>query len=148
MAATEIERFVRGTLGCRCPDEVFSSISIRQIQPIGRRLAHTELLVGSRLLIQVLEAPQQADAAGWLEQIVADGRAARDRHGYNRYRLVLVMPATVGQAIDRNDLGARFARASTGDEHAHLHLLTPDQLPPSLRRPTSEPSASAANCRT
>jgi hypothetical protein len=144
--ATEIERFVRGTLGCGCPDEVFLSMSIRQVRPVGRVLPHTELLVGSRLLIQVLEAPQQGDSPGWLEQVVGDGRAARDRHGYNRYRLVLVVPASVGPTTDRDDLGARFARASAGDERAHLHLLTRDQLPPSLRPPSI--SASAANSRT
>ncbi len=142
--ATEIERFVRGTLGCRCPDEVFRSISIRQLRPIGRRLAHTELLVGSRLLIQVLEAPLEAESNSWLEQVVGDGRAARDRHGYNRFRLVLVVPASAGNAIDRDALGARFARATTGDERAHLHLLTQDQLPLSLHPPAHRPPAPSA----
>jgi hypothetical protein len=138
--ASGIERFVRDTLGCGCPDEVFDSISIRKIPTVAGRSAHTELLVGSRLLIQVLEAPRDTSDAGWLERVVADGRAVRDRNGYNRYRLVLVVPAPGGTAIDRNDLSNRFARASTGDDRAHLHLLTSDQLPASLHPPATGPS--------
>lgn len=148
MNASDIARFVRSTLGCGCPDEVFRSISIRRVQAAPGRPAHTELLVGSRLLIQVLEAPHDAIAAGWLELTIADGRAARDRHGYNRYRLVLVVPAVAGTTVDRLDLSARFARASAGDDRAHLHLLTSEQLPASLRPPANAPSTPDANAWT
>lgn len=145
VSTADIEHFVRGTLGCGCPDEVFRSVSIRQVQPVAGRSSHTELLIGSRLLVQVLEAPREATATGWLERVVADGRAARDRYGYNRYRLVLVVSASPGTAVDRNELSVRFARASTGDDRAHLHLLAADQLPASLRPPATGPSTSGSD---
>jgi hypothetical protein len=141
---TDIEHFVRGTLGCGCPDEVFRSVSVRRLPPVIGRIAHTEILVGSRLLIRVLEAPD--DAAGeWLERAVADGRATRDRCGYNRFRLVLVAPASKLRTIDREGLDARFARAPARDERVHLHLLDEDQLPESLRvAPPPETTAGIA----
>jgi hypothetical protein len=129
MDSADVEQFVRGTLGCSCPDEVFRSMSMRRVPSVADRPAHTELLVGSRLLIRVVEAPADPAVSGWLERLVADGQAARDRHGYNRFRLVVVVRAPGGP----NGLEARFARAATGDERAHLHLLAEAQLPASLR---------------
>jgi hypothetical protein len=142
--SSDIERFVRGTLGCGCPDEVFHSISMRQIEPDTLRSAYIELLIGSRLLIQIFEVPRDPSAGDWLERAVADGRAARDRHGYHRYRLVLVAPAAARSTVDHAGLDARFARSSTGDERAHLHLLTLDQLPASLRPPAARPPVGSA----
>jgi hypothetical protein len=131
----DVEHFVRGTLGCGCPDEVFRSVSMRQVPPVARQMAHTEILIGSRLLIRVVDEPSDPAAGEWLERLALEGRAARERHGYNRFRLVIVASAPTLAADRRADLAARFARASAGDERAHLHLLTADQLPESLRAP-------------
>lgn len=133
MDRVDIEHFVRGTLGCSCPDEVFRSISVRHVPRIADRPAYIELLVGSRLLIRVFEAPSDPAAAGWLERLVADGRSARDRHGYNRFRLVIVARAPGEITSGRGGLDSRFERAATGDERAHLHVLGRAQLPDSLR---------------
>ena len=124
-----IESFVRGTLGCSCPDEVFHSISIARLPALAARPPVLQLLVGSRLLIHIVTLPAGAAVNGWLEQLAAQGRATRDRHGYNRFRLVL---ATSAAAPLRGDLEARFARATGNDQRAHLHLIGSDRLPPAL----------------
>jgi hypothetical protein len=124
-----IERFVRGTLGCRCPDEVFQSISIDRLPALAARPPVLQLLVGSRLVIHVVTLPAGAAVNGWLEQLAAQGRATRERHGYNRFRLVVATPEA---APLRADLEARFARATGNDDRAHLHLIDPDRLPPAL----------------
>ena len=125
----DIERFVRGTLGCGCPDEVFRTVSLSRLPAVPGRPAVLQLLIGSRLLIHVAAAPAEPSAAGWLEQLAANGRAARDRHGYNRFRLVVVGVVTAAPAAE---LEARFARALARDERAHLHLLDAAQLPAQL----------------
>jgi len=125
----DIERFVRGTLGCGCPDEVFRTVSLSRLPAVPGRPAVLQLLIGSRLLIHVAAAPAEPSAAGWLEQLAANGRAARDRHGYNRFRLVVVGVVTTAPAAE---LEARFARALARDERAHLHLLDAAQLPAQL----------------
>jgi hypothetical protein len=125
----DVERFVRGTLGCGCPDEAFRTVSVSRLPGVPGRPAVLQLLVGSRLLVHVASVPQDAQAADWIEQLAANGRAARDRHGYNRFRLVVVgaCPATRS-----GELEARFERAVARDERAHLHLLGTHQLPDAL----------------
>lgn len=124
-----IERFVRGTLGCGCPDEVFQSIAISRLPAAAGRPPLVQLLVGSRLLIHVVAMPVDTALGDWLEQLAASGRAARDRHGYNRFRLVISSPPS---AAPPRGIAERFARAVTGDAHAHLHLLRTDELPSEL----------------
>ena len=125
----DIERFVRGTLGCGCPDEVFRTVSVSRLPAVPGRPSVLQLLIGSRLLIHVAAAPAEPSAAGWLEQLAANGRAVRDRHGYNRFRLVIAAEAT---GRDAAGLEARFARVLARDERAHLHVLEPGQLPEAL----------------
>jgi hypothetical protein len=125
----DIERFVRGTLGCGCPDEVFRTVSVSRLPAVRDRPPVLQLLIGSRLLIHVAVAPADSSAADWLEQLATNGRSARDRHGYNRFRLVI---ATVAPGCTVAGLDARFARALARDERAHLHVLDAAQLPAEL----------------
>ncbi len=131
-----IEHFVRSTLGCGCPDEVFQSIAISRSPAAAGRPPIVQLLVGSRLLIHVAAPPPGSPANGWIEQLAANGRAMRDRHGYNRFRLVIASPAPLRPV---RDIEERFARAVVGDEKAHLHWVGHEQLPAGLELPT--PSA-------
>lgn len=132
----DIEHFVRGTLGCGCPDEVFHSIAISQLPGVAGRPPIAQLLVGSRLLIHVLRPPVGQAVNGWIEQLAANGRAARDLHGYNRFRLVIASPTPPASA---REIQERFARAIVGDDRAHLHIIGNDQLPAGLELPA--PSA-------
>jgi hypothetical protein len=126
---SDIERFVRGTLGCGCPDDVFRTVSVSRLPAVPGRPPVLQLLIGARLLIHVTEAPRNPPAADWIEQLAANGRAARDRHGYHRFRLVIAGAVPGGTVAD---LAARFARAVASDERAHLHVLEPSQLPAAL----------------
>ena len=128
----EIEHFVRVTLGCSCPDEVFRSIAISRLPAAAGRPPIVQLLVGSRLLIHVVAPPEREPANGWIEQLAANGRAARDRHGYNRFRLVL---AAAAPPASTRRLADRFTRAVTGDDKAHLHFVDRDALPAGLEPP-------------
>jgi hypothetical protein len=127
-----IEHFVRRTLGCSCPDEVFQSIAVSHLPAVAGRPPTVQLLVGSRLLIHVVAPPAAIPGNGWIEQLAAHGRGARDRHGYNRFRLVIASPVPPDSL---RDLQERFARAIVGDEKAHLHFVGQDQLPAGLELP-------------
>jgi hypothetical protein len=132
MNGPALEQFVRGTLGCACPDEVFRSVSVRLVPAAAGRPAFTEVLIGSRLLIRLVALPAEPAAPDWLEQLATDGRATRDRHGYNRFRLVIAAPADDLSPERTGGLQARFARATAGDERTHLHLLAQARLPAEL----------------
>jgi hypothetical protein len=127
-----IEHFVRSTLGCGCPEEVFQHLVVSRLPPIAGRPPIVQLQVGSRLLIHVVPSPDGAATSGWIEQLAANGRAARDRHGYNRFRLVITSLAPLASA---REIEERFARAILGDEKAHLHFVGSEQLPADLATP-------------
>jgi len=124
-----IEHFVRGTLGCGCPDEVFQHLVVSRLPPIAGRPPIVQLQVGSRLLIHVVAPPADAASGGWIEQLASNGRAARDRHGYNRFRLVIASPVV---PLPSRDLEDRFARAIVGDDKVHLHVVDRGELPAGL----------------
>lgn len=121
---TAIERFVRGTLGCQCPDEVFQHVEAGPL-PAGAGSGR-RLLIGGRLLIHVIQAPQHLDEPDWLERLAAAGRDERDRLACNRFRLVVATPPGAGGPIA---LQERFTRALGSDDRAHLHLVAADRLP-------------------
>ena len=121
-----VEQFVRNTLGCRCPDEVFRSIAVRTDTLPGGEPPFRRLVIGDRLLVYVLAlrpGPASADA---VEALAALGRADRDDRGYNRFRLVLAASTderVPGAIIDG------FAKVVAGDARAHLHLVSNRELP-------------------
>lgn len=140
-----ITHFVRGTLGCGCPDEVFDSIAVEPVVPTTDGLPVLQLLIGSRLLIQLVAPPHDATAAGWIERLATAGRAARDRHGYNRFRLVVVTSA--GHALPA-DLAERFVRLAANDERSHLHVVAQDHLPEALSVALAAVSSASDAART
>ena len=141
----DVEHFVRGTLGCGCPDEVFRSIFISRLPAVAGRPPILQVLVGSRLLIHIVSPPTLEPANGWIEQLAANGRATRDRHGYNRFRLVVASPAPLASARAFAD---RFARTVVGDDKAHLHFIGTDQLPPGLKATAPQGEAQPDFSRT
>jgi hypothetical protein len=141
----DIEQFVRGTLGCGCPDEVFRSMVVSRLPAVAGRPPIVQLLVGSRLLIHVVAPPTVEPSSGWIEQLAANGRSTRDRHGYNRFRLVVASPAPLTSA---RGLAERFARAVVGDDKAHLHFVGTDQLPRGIETPAPQGDAQPDLSRT
>jgi hypothetical protein len=123
---TTIERFVRDTLGCHCPDEVFQHVQVGPLpQSTGGAAGH-RLVVGDRLLIHIVAAPDGTGEPGWIERAALAGRDERDRLAYSRYRLVV---ASTVETVARTSLEQRFTRALGDDDHAHLHVLAPELLP-------------------
>jgi hypothetical protein len=125
-----IEHFVRTTLGCQCPDEVFESIAIERAPTPDTALPCTRLVIGDRLLIYIHETQSARATTAAVSRLAKQGLAERDAKQYNRYRLVLAS-AHPTQVLD--DAGTSFASVAGTDERAHLHVLATDQLPDALR---------------
>lgn len=124
-APPEIERFVRETLGCGCPDTVFADVRVTRgaLLP-GAPGAAWWLEIGGRLLIAV--TTDEAGLAGRLPAVVQAARERRDADGFNRFRLVVA----TGPRTDAAALRTAFASLAAGDERLHLHLVEPAALPP------------------
>ena len=129
-----IEHFVRGTLGCRCPDEVFQSIAIDYERAPKAAMPHTRVVIGERLLIYIYEEQPARATAAAVSKLARQGRAERDAKHYNRFRLVLASdyPTELLTAARTS-----FESVAGTDNRAHLHILATDQLPEAIRLKSS-----------
>lgn len=112
-----IERFVRDTLGCACPAEVFHHIERHAVAGVPWQ---TRIDVGGRLLVLLADADRAGSLERLLSEAVASGIALRDREGFNRFRLVLL---AADPAPLRASAGPVFAALAGADARAHLHVV-------------------------
>ena len=119
-----VRHFIRNSLGCTCPDEVFDTIRISEHTDLFT-LENTVYEIGGRLFVAVFTPADWKDIAVQLEQLVEAGKHYRDRHGYNRYRLVVVTDNP--EAADKLQL--QFKTLSNTDGKTHLHIIKPELLP-------------------
>ena len=120
----ELKAFIRDTLGCGCPEEVFEKLVCRRESLAG--MEGTSVDVGGRLLVFMTCFDGKADAGKTLGSLLEAGRARRDAGGFNRVRLVLL---TAGAENLADNLQQLFNKMVEGDEKAHLHVLQPAQVP-------------------
>ena len=131
-----VERFAIQTLGCRCPREVFEDIRVdHNDAPTEDRPYRWRLIIGGRLLIYILPLEQASPIEPWLASLARAGRDERDGRGLNRFRAVVTLAGPNEQSAP---LQARFAALTEADPKAHLHLLTPGDLPAFLAAPNGE----------
>ena len=124
-----VRRLVRDRLGCQCAEEVFQEVVVGSPGIFGGAvpaLSDLEILVGRRLLIEVVrvaalpaDPPELRRAA---RAILERGRATRDEHQLNRFRLVLV-----GE-VDAETLAVLRSDAAALDERVHVHALSTLEL--------------------
>jgi hypothetical protein len=122
--ALSIKRFVRESLGCTCPDEVFDTVKVIENSDVFTP-ENTVYEIGGRLLVAVFVAETCPSITADLGQLVDAGIGYRDQRGYNRFRLVIV--------LDNDDATARlqkiFDALPARDEKTHLHVIKPEVLP-------------------
>lgn len=116
-----IINFVKGHLGCKCPENVFDKIEVNQKNQLaGKQLNYDRILVGDRLLIYVLKDIDTSNLHVLLPHVVHAGKEERDTMKYNRFRLVLEHK----QDSDINKLAhAIFQAIPEKDEKIHLHFI-------------------------
>ena len=77
--------FIRHTLGCGCPDEVFEHIRIDMLPEVFIGLPVDYMIdVGGRLLVAVCASADWRQVQQSLTGIVRRAREYRDRNGFNR----------------------------------------------------------------
>lgn len=126
-----IRQFVRHTLGCSCPDDVFEHIEqgASHTSLIGTPVTY-RILVGNRLLVYLWEPDDINSLTRDLPVVVERGRRERDNRGYNRFRLVILTrwPEQWGKTAE--DL---FRTATGDDTRLHLHLVDAGEALAALR---------------
>ena len=122
-----ITRFVREVIGCNCPDEVFRHVEVRRGSTAVKSCpVDYELRIGGRLLVVVTSEPVDVLAGPRLEQVISEGRRARDEGNFNRFRLVV---QTRNAAEDKERLLRAFEAVSARDEKTHVHVVGKSDVP-------------------
>jgi hypothetical protein len=116
----DIKRFVRETLGCGCPEEVFRFIDCKNNVSVAvDATADRVITIGNRLLIYVLEATAVGAVRSRLAELVTAGKKERDSKGFNRFRLVVVLD----DETEQNKVAKVFEALPDKDEKVHLHMI-------------------------
>ncbi len=114
-----IKSFVQGTLGCRCPEEVFRSIDCRFNVRLNGATVVCAVIIGSRLLLYVVDDDEGALEEKRLAFYVAEGKRERDSKGLNRFRLVIVAKTeAIGERLQK-----AFQTLKNADDRIHLHVI-------------------------
>ncbi len=124
-----ITEFVRNTLGCNCPEEVFQYIDCRTLVNIDENIVPTyEINIGNRLLIFAAAIEEIDSLRSAISKLVRAGINKRDEKKFNRFRLVLLTAGEIDIAEQASDI---FSSLNT-DEKAYLHVINKDDFPVNL----------------
>lgn len=125
--AKELAGFIRGVLGCGCPDDVLADL---QVDPESTSLAGLPVdflvNVGGRLLVAICTPHAWRALAQSLDRYFAAGKRLRDENGFNRFRMV-VATDDPGNALAV--LKHRLDALTGLDDRLHLHVVARSTLP-------------------
>lgn len=123
-----IKQFVKETLGCDCPEDVFENIDCRSNIGLGdNTLPDHEINVGGRLLVYVARIDETDSLATVVLRLVRSGVSKRDENKFNRFRLVLLSRESEHVAKTTSDIFHSLGP----DEKTHLHVIAEDDFPTS-----------------
>jgi len=120
----EIIGFVRHTLGCKCPDEVFEQIEYQDGETLGNT-GERSITLGGRLLIYIWETNDPFLIKSNLPAVLSRGRNERDRRGLNGFRAVIATDDIDGIGPLAKQL---FQDLSNKDDKVHLHVVHVDDV--------------------
>ena len=126
-----IAEFVRNTLGCNCPEEVFRYIDCRTVVNIDESmLPACEINIGNKLLIFATAIDDVDSLMSVLSKLVRAGINKRDEKKFNRFRLVLLTAGASYLAEQASEIFNSLA----ADEKVHLHVINKDDFPINLNQ--------------
>ncbi len=126
-----IKEFVRNTLGCNCPEEVFQYIDCRKAVSIDENICPAyEINIGNRLLIFVAGIDKVDSLRYVLPKLVQVGINKRDEKKFNRFRLVLL----TAKVNDVEEQASGIFNSLVTDEKVHLHVINKDDFPIDLNQ--------------
>ncbi len=127
-----ITEFVRNTLGCNCPEEVFKYIDCRTVVNIDENIELAyEINIGNRLLIFAAAIDEVDSLRSAIPKLVRAGIKKRDENKFNRFRLVLLTAPEIDIAEQASEIFSSLA----ADDKVHLHVINKDDFPVNLGHP-------------
>jgi hypothetical protein len=126
-----IKQFVRTTLGCNCPEEVFQFIDCRtSVKTNENILLDYEINIGNRLLIFAARINEADSLRSVLPKLVQAGIKTRDERKFNRFRLVLL----TAKVNDIAEQALGIFKSLATDKKTHLHVINKGDFPINLNQ--------------
>jgi hypothetical protein len=119
-----IKTFVKKTLRCNCPDEVFNLIECQSNISLSHLILGRKINIGNRLLVYIFEVKDEESLNHVLPFLIESGKAERDELGFNRFRLVL---ATESKSSVR-EVAQNIFNNINQDEKIHLHIISKKEI--------------------
>lgn len=128
-----VKDFVKGPLGCQCPDEVFEDIEF-QMGDMDLRI-----FIEKRLIVRLLPFGKKAMfvTPEQLLKTFKEGQHERDLKGFNRFRLVLI--SRTGEdskkRLERlsHEVQGSLKKANPKEDRMHLHVVDINEVPEVLK---------------
>ncbi len=121
-----LKEFVKDTLGCQCPDDIFGSI-VKKENVILEGVIKIDriFIIGNRLLIFLFTSESPELIEKLLPKLIHHGKIQRDSSNLSRFRLVIL--TTEPQIIEAK-IKSKFSKLTKDDEKIHLHVLDKTRL--------------------
>ena len=117
----KIKGFVKNTLGCGCPEEVFEKIDVSRVRAAGHGKEVTRIVVGDTLLIYIIGPEPYGDLIDRVESFGLAGKNDRDTNNYNRFRLVV---SGFEDDVRQAEASERFSESFKKDAKMHIHFVS------------------------
>jgi hypothetical protein len=113
-------RFVRETLGCACPSEVFDHYQVQLLES-GHK-PFVQMIMGDRLLVRIANVSSLHSLEEEIWDMLSEGLEERERRGLNRFRLVMV-------ETPQSRVKGNFTElAEKAGPRVHLHVISNELL--------------------
>jgi len=120
-----IKAFVKQTLGCACPEEVFKYIDCQSNIKLNDILLRNKINIGNRLLIYVVEMNNADSLKDILPSLVDMGKKERDNLRFNRFRLVVA----TDDLEEIKQIAESIFETVDKDEKVYLHIVPKADIP-------------------
>jgi hypothetical protein len=125
----QIISFVKGTLGCQCPEEVFSQVDSQENCRLNIDLwLRSKINVGNRLLVYVVEAVNTAFVHDNLLTLIFIGRDEKELKGFKTFRLVLAADAVADIKAVAEDIFNDLHNVMDLGDSIHLHVVGREEI--------------------
>ncbi|MBN1533500.1 MAG: hypothetical protein JXA20_12600 [Spirochaetes bacterium] len=121
--------FIKETLGCQCPDEVFQNVEVEENRRlnIDIRLRY-RINVGNRLLVYVVEVNDESFVHARLLELIFFGRDEKEQKKFNTFRLVLASPEVEGVRGIAESMFSDLDKVMDLGDSIHLHVVSPGEI--------------------
>jgi len=127
-----VRDFVKGPLGCQCPDELFQKTEVLMGDNDLR------IFIEQRLIVRLLPFGKKTMSISFeqLLKIFKNGLQERDLKGFNRFRLVLLYNTEEGTKERLEHLSTKVQEAfkkTSNDDRMHIHVIDEKDVPEILK---------------